>query len=183
MDKGKMVAVNENETEEMTNPTICSTREELSPVQIRRDAQRFPRIKSYSEEDAMRLMSALIVKVYIYLGRKAPDRKDVSFLAKQVLYEIYRDLLGLGLKYITFAEVERAIIRKVIDNPENIFGISVSLLMSAINEYAKTEGTEAALKIFEEEAQDQRKLLDDFFETDLAQSCTKEMLSQNQINK
>ncbi len=150
-----------------------------SEVDIRFDVKKFPRLYSYSQEEALKNMSGIIVKTYLYLGRNAPNSKDVKLIAQQVLFEINRDIFGLSLRNITFEEIERAVMKKILEAPDTVFGISVSTFMSAIVEYARTGGTVAANKAIEKEVAAIRKGINEFTETPLVQGLIEDMVGKS----
>ena len=150
---------------------------------IRQDAKSFPRLHSYGHAEALKNMSGLIVKTYLYLGRKAPNPKDVQFTAQQVLYEIHRDIFGLSLSNITFEEIERAVIKKIIEAPETVYGICVGTFMSAIVNYARTSGSAAANNACEIKAADIRKGINELTNTPMVKDCIEDMVNRSSLGK
>lgn len=152
-----------------------------SEFNIRCDAERFPRLYSFGEEEALKNMSGIVVKTYLYLGRTAPNRKDVKLIAQQVLYEIHRDIFGLCLRNITFEEIERAVMKKILEAPETVYGICVGTFMSAIVDYARTSGSAAANKALDIRAAEIRKGINDLTNTPLVKDCIEEMINRSSL--
>lgn len=118
-------------------------------IEIRMYANKYPRISYYSKEQQFEMLYQIILAAHLYRGQKA-DEQNIAFIAHELLTEITLDYDGLGLSYLTFEEIGRAIKRAVLGQGREMFGISVSSLYQVIVDYARGEGhtaQEAAYKI------------------------------------
>jgi hypothetical protein len=112
-----------------------------TPVEMRLDPVRFPRLNSIHREDAIRLMTEIVRAACIYRGSKA-EASDVVATAAALVDELNADT-AYGLKFISFAEIRRAVRRAVLET--EMYGVNVASLYRAIVAYAKGEGTQATI--------------------------------------
>ena len=178
IEKRKNVIDHRRTNVKVKESTVATT---TSDVDIRCDVERFPRLYSYGREEALKNMSGIIVKTHLYLGRNAPNPKDVKLIAQQVLFEINRDIFGLRLRNITFEEIERAVMKKILEAPETVYGICVGTFMSAIVEYARTSGTVAANKVVEKEVAAIRKGVKEFTDTPMIRGFIENMAGNSTL--
>lgn len=177
------ISFNRNSENTGVTPAITPSDVDLTIDLIRRDAERFPRLHSYSHGEALKIMSGIVIKTFLYMGRKAPSAKDIHFIAEQVLSEIRRDIFGLSLSHITFEEIERAVIKRIIEAPDTVYGICVGTFMSAIVDYARTSGSAAANRAVEINAADIRKGINELTNTPMVKDCIEEMVNRSSLGK
>lgn len=125
------------------------TRTESSPVNynpgqaslldMRADARRFPRLKSYSREMAVSGMRRIVTQAFLYRGTQA-DPANIDFIATALVDELLSDTL-YGAPNITLAEIQVVVKRAVLGDTE-MFGVSVASLYKVIMAYVKGEGHE-----------------------------------------
>lgn len=140
---------------------------DASPVEMRRDAARFPRVCTMTREDAIAQMLGVVEAAALYRGRKL-DADELGFTATALVDEILADQRW-GLRYISFAEIRRAVRRAVLET--EMYGVSVATLYKALVDYARGEGTAARNTI---DAQTRRKTGAQI----LAEASAAEMITQ-----
>lgn len=111
-----------------------------SPVEMRADAVRFPRINTIPRDEAIAQMAEIVRSAMIYRGMKA-DATDVAVIAVALVDELLADT-RLGLRYISFAEIRRAVRTAVLET--EMYGVNVASIYRAIVAYAKGEGQQAS---------------------------------------
>ena len=114
---------------------------DATPVQMRMDAKRFPRVNSMTRDAAIENMYDIVVSAALYKGNRL-DEAEIRFTATALVDEILCDK-SFGLAYISFAEIRRAVRRAVLET--EMYGVNVASLYRAIVAYAKGEGTQATL--------------------------------------
>ena len=112
---------------------------EATPLEMRMDAQRFPRLATISREDAITQMIDVVRAAAIYRNAKM-DAQEIAVTAAALVDELNADT-RLGLKFISFAEIRRAVRTAVLET--EMYGVNVASLYRAIVAYAKGEGTQA----------------------------------------
>ena len=80
----------------------------VSLVEIRRDNVRFPRLHSYPQDIAHRMMTAIVIRANEYFGQK-PEMAEVEQIAWDLYTELMNDDEGLRTRNITMEEIHRAI--------------------------------------------------------------------------
>lgn len=123
----------------------------VSFVDIRMRPEEFPRLNTYTREDAVLNMSKVVLQAFLYRGQQA-DPQNIQFIASALVDELLDDKDKRGTDKISFAEISRVIRKGVLT--EDMFGISVSSLYKLILRYATGDGakaTEDARKKAEEE--------------------------------
>lgn len=122
-----------------------------SLVEIRLDAERFPRLFRLAKPYAMKDLTAIVAQGLLYRGQDA-DAEKVTFIASSVYDEMIADEQHLGLMNLSIEEIRRVVKRTALD--KDTFGISVATIYSALCAYAKGEGHDAdveAHKIYKEQ--------------------------------
>ena len=114
-----------------------------SPVEMRADAVRFPRINTIPRDEAIAQMAEIVRSAMIYRGMKA-DATDVAVIAVALVDELLADT-HLGLRYISFGEIRRAVRTAVLET--EMYGVNVSSLYRAIVAYARGEGQNASATV------------------------------------
>lgn len=112
-----------------------------SAVEMRRDADRFPRICTMTREDAVAQMLGVVEAAALYRGQRI-DADELGFTAAALVDEILSDKRW-GLRYISFAEIRTAVRSAVLEDKE-MYGVNVSSLYKALVAYAKGDGNTAA---------------------------------------
>lgn len=110
-----------------------------TPVEMRRDAARFPRIGTMNRKDAIDQMVAVVRDACVYFGTKK-EASDIASTATVLVDEMRMDN-NFGLKYISFAEIRRAVRNACLFS--EMYGVSVRSLYRAVADYARGEGTQA----------------------------------------
>lgn len=112
---------------------------EATAVEMRTDAARFPRIHTIPRDQAIRTMEEIVLSASVYRGTH-PTPEDVRFTAAALVDELNADT-RYGLRYISFAEIRRAVRSAVLET--EMYGVNVASLYRAIVAYAKGEGQAA----------------------------------------
>lgn len=110
---------------------------QASLLDMRADAKRFPRIGTFSREQAVLEMSKIVSQAFLYKGQAA-DPTNIQFISCSLVDELQADLDKLGTRNISFAEISRIVKRSVLQ--DEMYGISVASLYKVIIEYIKGEG-------------------------------------------
>lgn len=121
------------------NNTNALTPIQASPLEMRTDAVRFPRLYTIRREDAIVQMIDVVRAAAIYRGAKT-ETMEVAATAAALVDELMADT-RLGLRYISFAEIRRAVRTAVLET--EMYGVNVSSLYRAIVAYARGEGQTA----------------------------------------
>ena len=113
----------------------------VSLVDIRCDADRFPRLKNISCQSATARLQQVVAMAYTYTGRPAePERFEM--VAAALYNELMLDKRGLGTGNITIEEIGHAGKSAILDGPDDLY-IAVATLYKAVCAYAEGEGHEA----------------------------------------
>lgn len=105
-------------------------------LDIRLDARMYPRLHTFSREEANARMSKILTELFIFQGRSV-DVYAIQLMSASVIEELMDDTYNLGTRLITFEEIGRAIKKAIID--EDVYLNSASVLR-IINKYAKGDG-------------------------------------------
>lgn len=110
-----------------------------SLVDIRRDNVRFPRLHSYPQEVAHRMMMAVVIKANELFGMK-PEMQEVNQIAWDLYSELMNDVEGMRTYNLTFEEISRAIRKAATGQGTEFYGkVSFYFLYKCIMQYAKNE--------------------------------------------
>lgn len=115
----------------------------VSLVDIRLDAQKFPRIKNLPQTTAIHNLGAVVAMAFNYTGREYTS-ESVGMVASALYAELMADDFGVGTANITIEEVGRAVRRAVLGETE-MYGINVSSLYKVICDYATGDGHSAQI--------------------------------------
>lgn len=108
-------------------------------VDVRRDNARFPRLHSYPQDTAHKMMMAVVLKANELFGTRA-ELNEVSQTAWDLYTELMNDVQGLRTFNITFEEIYRAIRKSATGQGVEFYGkVSFYFLYRCIMEYAKNE--------------------------------------------
>lgn len=110
-----------------------------TPLEMRTDPVRFPRINTMNREDAINQMVEIVRAAAIYRGIHS-DSDDIIATSAALVDEILADQRW-GLQYISFAEIRRAVRTACLET--DMYGVNVSSIYRAIVAYAKGEGQTA----------------------------------------
>lgn len=125
--------------EELTISKSAILPVEATAVEMRTDAVRFPRLHTIPRDQAVRTMEEIVLSASVYRGTH-PTPQDVHFTAGALVDELMADT-RLGLRYISFAEIRRAVRTAVLET--EMYGVNVASLYRAIVAYARGEGQSA----------------------------------------
>lgn len=117
-------------------------------VEIRTDSKRFPRLYTYPRDEAISLMSGILLLAYQYRGQQA-DTYSLMHMSSALIDILLEDEFSIGTKYISFEELRRVVKKAVLGQGKEMFGISVSSIFQAIADYCKGEGRVASKKATE----------------------------------
>lgn len=110
---------------------------QVSLLEMRMDAKRFPRVGTFSREDAILEMSKIVSQAFLYKGQAA-DPTNIQFISCSLVDELQSDLDRIGTRNVSFAEISRVVKRAVLQ--DEMYGISVASLYRIIVGYIKGEG-------------------------------------------
>ena len=115
----------------------------VSLVEIRRDNVRFPRLHSYPQDIAHRMMTAIVIRANEYFGQK-PEMAEVEQIAWDLYTELMNDDEGLRTRNITMEEIHRAIRKAATGQGAEFYGkVSFYFLYKCIMHYVKNEVMQA----------------------------------------
>ena len=127
----------------------------VSPLEIRRDSVKYPRLHQYEKEDAIARLSDIVINAYLYTGRRA-DTGEVRFIAS-ALYEELMEKNSYNTRCIAIEEVERAV-KKALFGDKDLF-ISVVSLYKAIMDWIKVDGHQLDTQVRQMERDENEKAL------------------------
>jgi len=125
---------------------------DATPIEMRGNAERFPRLHTIPRDTSVAMMEEIVLSAAIYRGQH-PNPEDVRFMAGALVDELLADT-RLGLKYISFAEIRRAVRAAVLET--EMYGVNVASLYRAIVAYAKGEGQTAGDAVLRARKEQQR---------------------------
>jgi hypothetical protein len=127
----------------MTNELTIVDQPRISLVDIRRNPQQFPRLHSYTQDTAIRMMGVCVLRAAKYFDVEL-SLEDVNQTACDLYTELMDDVEGLNTYNITFEEILRAIRKAAAGQSVEFFGkVSFHFLYKAIMHYVKSEVLEA----------------------------------------
>ena len=135
-----------NEMTTTSSQLMTPASSQASLLDMRADAKRFPRIGTFSREQAVFEMSKIVSQAFLYKGQAA-DSKNIQFISCALVDELQSDLDGLGTKNISFEEISRIVKRAILT--DDIF-LSVSSFYKVIMNYIKGEGHQLQKQIIAE---------------------------------
>lgn len=119
--------------------TTTNGKNQVSLLDVRRDAKRFPRLSTIKRDIAVQEMVKIVSNAFMYRGQTT-DANNILFIASNLVDELHADYDGLGTKYITLTEIAWIVKKTVLS--DEMYGISVASLYKAIAAYCKGEGHE-----------------------------------------
>ena len=136
------------------NELTLTTQPKATLVDIRRNPQAFPRLHSYPQETAIRLMSVAVLRAAKYFDVEM-NLEDVNQTAIDLYTELMEDVEGLNTYNITFEEILRAIRKAAAGQSVEFFGkVSFHFLYKAIMHYVRNEVLEANRQMIQQAEKD-----------------------------
>lgn len=121
-----------------------STAEIDNPLVVARlKADLFPRIGKIGRDAAVRELTDILFKAYIYKGYRY-DEENARFIADALFTEILQDMHKLGMKNLSMYEISYCIKKAVLEDMNFFF--SVSYLYNILSAYCKGEGHRAHIE-------------------------------------
>ena len=114
-----------------------------SLVEVRRDNLRFPRLHSYPQDVAIRMMSAVVLRAAKYFDAEV-SMDDVGSIAFDLYTELMADAEGLRTFNLSFEEIGRAVRKAATGQSVEYYGrLSFHFLYKCIMTFVKTDVLEA----------------------------------------
>lgn len=124
------------------NNNEITTERVVSLEEIRRDSQRFPRLKDIPEQEACAQLQPILLKAFMYRGQNVTE-EALAFMASALRDELMRDEDCVGLQNITIEEIRREVRAASLGNRGELYGISVASLYRVLVAYAAGAGAQA----------------------------------------
>ena len=160
------------------NQLMTPASNQVSLLDIRKDAKRFPRLHTYSREQAVTEMSKIVSQAFLYKGQAA-DPNNIQFISCSLVDELQADLDRLGTRFLSFAEISRIVKRAVLQ--DEMYGISVASLYKVIAEYVKGEGRRLQQQIKEEQNKVQREYIKNSVVAPMLQAYAGQLLKNSKL--
>ena len=160
------------------NQLMTSASNQVSLLDIRKDAKRFPRLHTYSREQAVTEMSKIVSQAFLYKGQAA-DPNNIQFISCSLVDELQVDLDRLGTRFLSFAEISRIIKRAVLQ--DEMYGISVASLYKVIAEYVKGEGLKLQQQVKEEQNKVQHEYIKNSVVAPMLQAYAGQLLKNSKL--
>ena len=160
------------------NQLMTPASNQVSLLDIRKDAKRFPRLHTYSREQAVTEMSKIVSQAFLYKGQAA-DPKNIQFISCSLVDELQADLDKLGTRNISFAEISRVVKRAVLQ--DEMYGISVASLYKVIVEYVKGEGLKLQQQVKEEQNKVQHEYIKNSVVAPMLQAYAGQLLKNSKL--
>lgn len=161
----------------MNNLVKCPT-EKATLVDIRTDSKKFPRLYTYSREDAVRQMNIIILMAFQFRGQQA-DVQTITQMSHSLIEILNEDEYGIGTKYLTFEEIKRIVRKAALGQGREMYGISVSSIFQALADYCKGEGKMADKEAKEIASRQNDIELRKAIIAPLIQGCSADMLQKS----
>lgn len=111
----------------------------ISLVEIRADDKRFPRLHSYPQETAIKMMSMCVLRAAKYYDADL-TMESVNQIAFDLYTELMGDVEGLRTQNITFEEILRSIRKAATGQSVEYYGkVSFHFLYKVIMHYIRNE--------------------------------------------
>ena len=160
------------------NQLMTPASNQVSLLDIRKDATRFPRLHSYSREQAVTEMSKIVSQAFLYKGQAA-DPTNIQFISCSLVDELQADLDRLGTRFLSFAEISRIVKRAVLQ--DEMYGISVASLYKVIVEYVKGEGLKLQQQVKEEQNKVQHEYIKNSVVAPMLQAYAGQLLKNSKL--
>lgn len=151
---------------------------QVSLLEMRMDAKRFPRIGAFPREQAVFEMSKIVSQAFLYRGQAA-DPKNIQFISCALVDELQSDLDRLGTKHISFGEISRVVKRAVLQ--DDMYGISVASLYKVIIEYIKGEGHRLQQEVSERKRKSEQEQIKNSVIAPMLQAYAGELLKHSKV--
>lgn len=152
----------------------------VSLVDIRMDADRFPRLKSLSVQTAVARLEQVILMAYTYTGRPAPEGR-CRMVAGALYNELMEDRKRYGTANITIEEIAHAVKSAILASTEDIY-INIAFLYKAVCDYALGEGHDAQETAYRRKVALRQKQLESSPAGAMLTAYTGAMLKQTTLN-
>lgn len=137
------------------NELTLASQPKATLVDIRRNPQQFPRLHSYPQDAALKMMGMCVLRAAKYFDVEM-SLEDVNQTAFDLYTELMEDVEGLNTYNITFEEILRAIRKAAAGQSVEFFGkVSFHFLYKAIMHYVRTEVLEANRQMLQQAEKDQ----------------------------
>ena len=160
------------------NQLMTPASNQVSLLDIRKDAKRFPRLHTYSREQAVTEMSKIVSQAFLYKGQAA-DSTNIQFISCSLVDELQADLDRLGTRFLSFAEISRIVKRAVLQ--DEMYGISVASLYKVIVEYVKGEGLKLQQQVKEEQNKVQHEYIKNSVVAPMLQAYAGQLLKNSKL--
>ena len=160
------------------NQLMTPASNQVSLLDIRKDAKRFPRLHTYSREQAVTEMSKIVSQAFLYKGQAA-DPTNIQFISCSLVDELQADLDRLGTRFLSFAEISRIVKRAVLQ--DEMYGISVASLYKVIVEYVKGEGLKLQQQVKEEQNKVQHEYIRNSIVAPMLQAYAGQLLKNSKL--
>ncbi len=167
-----------NEITTTNGQLMTSASNQVSLLEMRMDAKRFPRIGAFPREQAVFEMSKIVSQAFLYRGQAA-DPKNIQFISCALVDELQSDLDKLGTRHISFAEISRVVKRAVLQ--EDMYGISVASLYKVIIEYIKGEGHRLQQEVSERKRKSEQEQIKNSVIAPMLQAYAGELLKHSKV--
>lgn len=144
-------------------------------IEVRLDHINYPQLIAIPIELSKKQMFILICTWFTIKGQDISGRfDDIEQIASRVVNDLMADLFKLGSQYITFYEINYAIIESLFGvSGQEMFGINEASIMGVINHYIITKGHKA----------DSTARIQHSHSLAIQASCEKEMSSNEKLDK
>lgn len=160
------------------NQLMTPASNQVSLLDIRKDAKRFPRIHTYPREQAVAEMSKIVSQAFLYKGQAA-DPTNIQFISGSLVDELQADLDRLGTRFLSFAEISRIVKRAVLQ--DEMYGVSVASLYKVIVEYVKGEGLKLQQQVKEEKNKVQQEYIKNSVVAPMLQAYAGQLLKNSKL--
>lgn len=160
------------------NQLMTPASNQVSLLEMRMDAKRFPRIGAFPREQAVFEMSKIVSQAFLYKGQAA-DPKNIQFISCALVDELQSDLDRLGTKHISFGEISRVVKRAVLQ--DDMYGISVASLYKVIIEYIKGEGHRLQQEVSERKRKSEQEQIKNSVIAPMLQAYAGELLKHSKV--
>ena len=130
----------------------------VSLVDIRMDADRFPRLKNISAPSAKARIQQVVAMAYAYTGRPAEETR-IQMVSAALYSELMEDKKHLGTDNITVEEVGHAVKSAILEADGDVY-INIAFLYKAVCAYALGEGHEAQQTAYKRKVAARQKQLE-----------------------
>lgn len=160
------------------NQLMTPASNQVSLLDIRKDAKRFPRLHTYPREQAVAEMSKIVSQAFLYKGQAA-DPTNIQFISGSLVDELQADLDRLGTRFLSFAEISRIVKRAVLQ--DEMYGVSVASLYKVIAEYVKGEGLKLQQQVKEEQNKVQHEYIKNSVVAPMLQAYAGQLLKNSKL--